>query len=713
MKRIQLSFGQKIGGAFGIILLLLVTNAAINFWATRNIARQAHEAEYANELAIIFSAKLADHLSLLNSLDSFLAHPQGQTLQVQTDDHKCALGHWLYGDARMSAQKHFPRMSALFSNLEAPHSRLHASAERLKTLFAEGNPAAAIEKAQVIYQKDTLPALQEIRRQMEIIQDSLKKTAHTNQELLMAMAGSTNRRTILLSVIALVVAFFLAFTMIRHVTKRTNALVDFADTIAKGDFTPTLEIKGGDELGRLAESLHRMRTSLGGLLNSFIGGVTNLSASSDELFTVSKVMADGSTNMSESAIAVAAAAEEMSSNMNSVAVASGQAASNINMVATAAEEMTGTVNAIAQSSKNARGISEEAVSTAAHASERVNELGKAAAQISKVTEVITEISEQTNLLALNATIEAARAGEAGKGFAVVANEIKELANQTAVATQDIKTEISGIQNTTNATVDEINQISEVINRVNEIVDSIASAVEEQSATTRQISANVDQASQGLQEVNVNISQSSTVSTEIARDIAVVSQVAGELSKSSATVSTNAEDLTGFTSRLRDQVGAFRLPADDVSSTASYTTGRSNREIPDLITWNDSIKVNVSQFDRQHKNLVEMINKLHRAMKTGQAGSAIKGILSELVDYTKTHFRAEEDLMRRHGFEGLAKQEKQHQALMEKVAATQEKIAAGNAMLSMEVMDFLKKWLVHHIQGEDKQYGPFFNAKGIF
>jgi methyl-accepting chemotaxis protein len=711
MKRIQLSFGQKIGGAFGIILLLLATNAAINFWATRNIARQAHEAEYANELAIIFSAKLADHLSWLNSLDSFLAHPQGQTLQVQTDDHKCALGHWLYGDARMSAQKHFPRMAALFSNLEAPHSRLHASAERLKTLFAEGNPAAAIEKAQVIYQKDTLPALQEIRRQMEIVQDSLKKTAHTNQELLMAMAGSTNRRTILLSVIALVVAFFLAFTMTRHVTKRTNALVDFADTIAKGDFTPTLEIKGGDELGRLAESLHRMRTSLGGLLNSFIGGVTNLSASSDELFTVSKVMADGSTNMSESAIAVAAAAEEMSSNMNSVAAASEQAATNINMVATAAEEMTGTVNAIAQSSKNARGISEEAVSTAAHASERVNELGKAAAQISKVTEVITEISEQTNLLALNATIEAARAGEAGKGFAVVANEIKELANQTAVATQDIKKEISGIQNTTNATVDEINQISEVINRVNEIVDSIASAVEEQSATTRQISANVDQASQGLQEVNVNISQSSAVSSEIARDIAVVSQVAGELSKSSATVSTNAEDLTGFTSQLRDQVGAFRLPADAASSTPA--TGRPRREIPDLITWNDSIKVNVSQFDRQHKNLVEMINKLHRAMKTGQAGSAIKGILTELVDYTKTHFRAEEDLMRRHGFEGLAKQEKQHQALMEKVAATQEKIAAGNAMLSMEVMDFLKKWLVHHIQGEDKQYGPFFNAKGIF
>ncbi len=541
--------------------------------------------------------------------------------------------------------------------------------------------------------------------QGEVSKGVVEKTTHVKQ-----IAGSAQKYIITLFLIAFVAASGIAYAMIRHVAQRITQLRKFTDTVAKGDFTVSMTVQGDDEFSQLAASLNHMRTHLGGLMGGFVNGVTHLSASSNELFDISKEMADGSVNMSESSITVAAAAEEMSANMNSVAAASEQASTNINMVATAAEQLTATVSEIAQSSESARGISEEAVSTATHASGRVNDLGKAAEQISNVTEVITEISEQTNLLALNATIEAARAGEAGKGFAVVANEIKELAKQTANATQDIKSEIEGIQNTTSATVSEINQITEVINRVNDIVSTIAGAVEEQSATTQEIATNVAQASEGIQEVNVNVSQSSTVSTEIARDIAVVSQVAGELSNSSATVSSNAGDLSGFTVQLRNQVGEFRLPADAATSTAM--TGDQDREIPDLIRWNDSIKVNVSLFDDQHRQLVSMINKLHRAMKRGQAGSGIRLILSELVDYTKTHFKAEEDLMRQHGFQGLGEQERQHQALIEQVAATQAKIESGNAMLSMEVMDFLKEWLVNHIQGEDKKYGPFFNNKGI-
>jgi len=548
-----------------------------------------------------------------------------------------------------------------------------------------------------------------IGNQAEIIQGELSEKLGANAKRLTDTAETTQQYIVIMSLIALIATPALAYAVVRHVSQRITQLKEFSDTVAKGDFRAEINFSGDDDFNRLAASLNHMRVHLGGLMGGFVNGVTHLSASSHELFDISKHMADGSVEMSERSMTVAAAAEEMSANMDSVAAASEEASTNINIMATVAEQLTATVTEIAESSENARNISEEAVSTATDASARVNELGQAAGQISKVTEVITEISEQTNLLALNATIEAARAGEAGKGFAVVANEIKELAKQTAEATQDIKSEIEGIQNTTNATVGEINQITEVINRVNDIVSTIASAVEEQSATTREIATNVAQASEGIQEVNINVSQSSAVSTEIARDITVVSQVAGDISNSSATVSANAGDLSGFTVQLRDKVGEFRLPADE---TAPTEAAAQSREIPDLIRWSDRIKVGVALFDDQHRQLVAMINKLHRAMKTGQAGSGIKLILAELVDYTKTHFKSEEDLMRQHGYQGLREQEEQHNALVEQVAAAQEKIVSGNAMLSMEVMEFLKEWLVNHIQGEDKKYAPFFNAKGI-
>ena len=187
----------------------------------------------------------------------------------------------------------------------------------------------------------------------------------------------------------------------------------------------------------------------------------------------------------------------------------------------------------------------------------MNELGKAADQINKVTETITEISEQTNLLALNATIEAARAGEAGKGFAVVANEIKELAKQTAAATVDIKTKIPGVQEATGVTVKEINEIGEVITDVDKIVATIAAAVEEQTATTKEIAQNVHQASQGIAEVNENVAQSSTVSAEIASDIATVNSSANEMSQASGQVKVSAEELSGIADRLKEMMAKFK------------------------------------------------------------------------------------------------------------------------------------------------------------
>ena len=187
----------------------------------------------------------------------------------------------------------------------------------------------------------------------------------------------------------------------------------------------------------------------------------------------------------------------------------------------------------------------------------MNQLGDAAAEISKATEIITEISEQTNLLALNAAIEAARAGEAGKGFAVVANEIKALARQTADATQDIKKKIDGIQNSTSTTIDEIGKTSQTITSLNQLVTTIATAVEEQSATTREIAGNVCQAAVGINKVNDNVAGNSTVAVDIARSISDVNHTAGEMADSSIQVKESAGSLLKLAGQLNAMVGRFR------------------------------------------------------------------------------------------------------------------------------------------------------------
>ena len=239
-----------------------------------------------------------------------------------------------------------------------------------------------------------------------------------------------------------------------------------------------------------------------------------LGVSSDELAAVSAQ--------------VSAASEETAAQANVVAAAGEQVSHNVQTVATAVEEMSASVREIATSSADASTVAAEAVRTADVANGNVARLGESSAEIGKVIEVITAIAEQTNLLALNATIEAARAGEAGKGFAVVANEVKELAKETAKATEEIGNRIATIQTDTGEAVDAIGEISEVIAKIADMQNTIASAVEEQTATTNEISRSVNEAARG--------------SAEIAENIVSVASAAGETSQGAARTQQAAADL---------------------------------------------------------------------------------------------------------------------------------------------------------------------------
>jgi methyl-accepting chemotaxis protein len=230
--------------------------------------------------------------------------------------------------------------------------------------------------------------------------------------------------------------------------------------------------------------------------------------------------------------------------------------------------MTSTIAEIAAKAEQARATTAQATHQAQQVTGLMGQLTQAAQAIGKVTETITSIADQTKLLALNATIEAARAGAAGKGFAVVAHEIKELARQTAEATEDIKGKVHGIQSSTQGTLGGLQQITAVIGHVDENVNTIATAIEEQSTVTKDIAQNVAQAAAGVKDSNQRVAQISTVSSEVARDIALVNQATAEIADGSRQVLASADDLSRLSEGLRQTVGRFKLSDPSTAPAAS-------------------------------------------------------------------------------------------------------------------------------------------------
>lgn len=253
---------------------------------------------------------------------------------------------------------------------------------------------------------------------------------------------------------------------------------------------------------------------------------------------VVQIVTAASTEMTASSKSMANMAEETARRSQVVAAASEEATRNVETVSSAAEELSASISEIARHVQSASQMTSQAVKQADETNNTIRELGRSSSEIGQVIKVITSIAQQTNLLALNATIEAARAGEAGKGFAVVANEVKELARQTAKATEEISQKIGAIQTATNVAVEAIGEIGESISKINEISTTIAGAVEEQTAATNEISRNVSEAAKGTAEVSNNI--------------VGVSQAADESGKSASDILAASESLSTESTRL-DQV----------------------------------------------------------------------------------------------------------------------------------------------------------------
>jgi hemerythrin-like metal-binding protein len=511
--------------------------------------------------------------------------------------------------------------------------------------------------------------------------------------------------------LGLVLALLLwnARSILRLLGGEPSSMTAMARQIAAGN----LDVGEGQAQSQIPGSLHHslqeMAASLQQLIGTLLAESQRMADTSADLQKAAAEMARDAEQSADKSAAVAAATEQMSTNMNVVAMASDQAASSVQVVAAALEELTRAMDAIGGDTDKAKSITTEAVAYADSSSAKVNALGLAAREISKVTEVITEISEQTNLLALNATIEAARAGEAGKGFAVVANEIKELARQTANATGEIKSRIGSIQSSTDDTVAEIRKISGVINGVDAIVASISRAIEEQNATTAEITRNIGEAARGIAEVSSNVAQSSAAAAEAAQEISQVSQLANNSRQCSVRVELGSQMLATVVNELQEVTGHFTL-----GGSAAQKVEAANRQAAadDLLVWNDSLSVHIRQIDEQHRQLVTLVNRLYRASRTGSSRQEAAAILDELVSYTASHFKTEEELFEQHGYPEKDSHCQAHRHLADKVLEFQNAYRQGAAKLELSLLQFLKDWLLTHIMKTDKQYSAYLRERGV-
>ncbi|MEE4362807.1 MAG: methyl-accepting chemotaxis protein [Desulfotignum sp.] len=360
------------------------------------------------------------------------------------------------------------------------------------------------------------------------------------------------------TLVGIAAAVLLGFVVSGRIAGPVKKAAAFTREVAQGDFSKILEVPQKDEIGAMVNAMNQMVQGLASVFKNIAQGVATLDHASADLSGISDSLKTRAEKMTRKSGAVSGAAQAMQERVASVTKSSQAFSDNLDTVSAAMEQMNATVSEIAKNTSQARQISETAVSTARDASNRVDALGKDAAEIGQVTQTITDISGQTNLLALNATIEAARAGEAGKGFAVVANEIKSLAQQTAEAAKDISEKIARIQDSSKGTVSEIQQISKVINDVNTIVTSIAGAIEEQSSTAGEIAENISLAAQGIHDNHENITDISKASSRIADDILSVDTHAATVTDTSLKVSENVTRITEFAASLGESIRRFKI-----------------------------------------------------------------------------------------------------------------------------------------------------------
>lgn len=364
----------------------------------------------------------------------------------------------------------------------------------------------------------------------------------------------------LFSFVILLGGIFISVLFSRSLVKPIQETITMLKDISegRGDLTKRLQAKTRDEIGDMARYFNNFIEKLQAMISSITGNAQTVASSAEKLSTVSTQIVANAEQMNSQTATVASATEQATTNINTISSSAEEISNSVNSVSSAIEEMSATLNEVSKSCQKELRIAVEANKHAANSKDVMDRLGDAAKSIGKIVDMINDIADQTNLLALNATIEAASAGDAGKGFAVVANEVKELAKQTARATDEIQKQIEGMQSNTESARKAILEVTRVIEEVNVISQTIVSAVEEQSVTINEIAKNVNHVSAGTQDVARNVAESAKGLSEVSMTIGNVSNVVSDTTRGITQVNSSADELARLSETLKKLLSQFKI-----------------------------------------------------------------------------------------------------------------------------------------------------------
>ena len=523
----SVSLKMKLALGFGALLVIIATMGFVSFSSINKLSDLSdEEMKQATKTLLAYGADDGFEMQINGTRTFLLTGGEGalkhrQEGSAQAKDRIDKLGPMLQTE----------RGKALYAQLLAQSAELEAIQDRSIQLRRAGNVKAATEILFEAHSAQLRQAMDSAVDELEKVTANLQETAHVEHE---ATETKTVRTVTVLALAGFLIGLSVAVLIIRSITGSMSRMLFIIREIAANNLAVAdIGITSEDEIGKAGIALNGMKNNLHEVIRSIAGTAMQVASASEELSSTSQQITANSEETSTQAKVVSDATQHVSQNLQTVA--------------TGAEEMGASIKEIAKNATEAAKVATSAVKVAETANSTVSKLGESSAEIGQVIKVITSIAQQTNLLALNATIEAARAGEAGKGFAVVANEVKELAKETAKATEDISLKIEAIQTDTKAAVEAIASISDVINQVNGISNTIATAVEEQNATTNEMARNVSEAAHS--------------SGEITSNIAGVAQAAESTSRGAGDTQKAAQQLVATSAELRRLVEQFKIGAE--------------------------------------------------------------------------------------------------------------------------------------------------------